>query len=118
VSGVPWQDESSKERFLTLLEMEMLLALMNERGETDPTLMRELDSLLKESFPKTAEFVEGAAATGLGPSTWDAAMVIAWAEARTVDGRVPGSWTRSDIERDIAHLEEEAMRRLKGRGIV
>lgn len=113
-----WPDEQSKERYLRFLQLTMLLEKKANEGAADPVLLEEMDTLLKEHYPRTLEYIERRLEEGPAGPAGDMVRSIAWAEARSVsDGgrkaRVPGEWTAGEIAADIDECLKEAVRRLE-----
>ena len=115
--AAPWPSEEARERYIRFLELELLVMDLASRGEADGSVLAELNALLKEHFPRAADYIRKKLECSRYADAFDAVSTVAWAEARSVAdesgvGHVPGGWTTGEIAADIRSCWSEARGRL------
>jgi len=114
--SAPWPSEEARETFTKFLELELSLMECASGGKVDPVVLGEFNSLLEESFPRTRAYIEKKLCGDMSIEIFNELSTFAWAEARAQgdaggQALAVGTWTESEIARDINECFEVAKRR-------
>lgn len=102
----PWPSDAAMERYIRFLELELLIMKNASEDTMDLELLGEFSNLLQEWFPRTMLHMQRKVAGDVAGGLTDEIRAVAWAEARALpdssgQARVPGSWTESQISKDM-----------------
>lgn len=114
--SAPWPSEQARERFIKFLELELSLMECASGGDIDPVVLGEFTSLLEVGFPRTKAYIEKKFDGDVSVDIFNELMTLAWAEARAQGDvgdqtLVVGTWTESEIARDINECFKVAKKR-------
>ena len=112
----PWPSEEARDLYVRFLELELAIMKNASLGTVDPAVLAKFSSLLGEHFPRTMLYMESKLSGDVAEGLTEEIRAFAWAEARALpdesgQARVCGSWTETEIARDMDECFRQARAR-------